>query len=112
MSELGIDYNTSINLVRKRIADPRKKGFTKPLAAGGYLVAIEESLEPSEIRVTLAHELVHVRQLERGEIKQSEFKKHYLNRSFEDEAFRLSLPLAVKFYTEYKCDNSKENPAQ
>lgn len=66
---------------------PEIKGFTKPLGPKKYLIALAEGLEPSEIRVTMAHELVHVRQLEEGSIKNSEFKRHYLDRSFEDEAF-------------------------
>ena len=103
MSELGIDEGTSIKHIRQRMPDPRTQGFTKPLAKGRYLIAMAEALEPSEIRITLAHELVHVRQLENGEIKQEEFKKYYLDRNFEDEAFRLSLPLAAKFYTEHNC---------
>lgn len=113
VSELGIGNNVIINHVRQRMPDPRTKGFTKPLANGEYLIAMAKALEPSEIRITLAHELVHVRQLERGEIKQEEFKKYYLDRNFEDEAFRLSLPLAAKFYTQHTCKiDSKKSPAQ
>ena len=108
MSELGIGEDTPIKHIRQRMPDPRTRGFTKPLGNGQYLIAMAEALEPSEIRITLAHELVHVRQLEKGEIKQEEFKKYYLDRNFEDEAFRLSLPLAAKFYTQLNCQKDNE----
>ena len=108
MSELGIDEGTPIKHVRQRMPDPRTRGFTKPLAKGQYLIAMAEALEPSEIRITLAHELVHVRQLENGEIRKEEFKKDYLIRDFEDEAFRLSMPLAAKFYTQLNCQKKHE----
>ena len=104
MKELGIDEDVFIKHVRKRMPDPRTRGFTKPLRGKKrYLIAMASGLEPSEIRITLAHELVHVRQLENGEIHKKEFKKAYMERSFEDEAFRLSMPLAIKFYTQHDC---------
>ena len=112
LDELGIK-NASIKLVEKKIDDPKIKGYTQQQKNGAYLIVMSKHLEPSEVRVTLAHELVHVRQLEKGQIKREEFSKHYLERSFEDEAFRLSLPLAVKFYTTMDCSKSKkqQNPS-
>ncbi len=103
MDELGIDREVSIVLKKQRMPEPNILGLTRPLAPNTYLIVMAKALEPSEIRITLAHELVHIRQLERGEINKKEFKKHYMNRSFEDEAFRLSLPMAIKFYTTLDC---------
>ncbi|WP_062265159.1 hypothetical protein [Endozoicomonas arenosclerae] len=103
MDELGIT-GVSIQYLTKRMDRPGLKGYARKLGARKYLIALAEGLEPSEIRVTMAHELVHVRQLEEGSIEKKEFEKHYLDRSFEDEAFRLSLPLAARFYTEHQCD--------
>ncbi|MGI9278659.1 MAG: hypothetical protein ACR2PX_03395 [Endozoicomonas sp.] len=110
MEELGISGVTILHLT-KRMDKPGLKGFAKKLGPKKYLIALAEGLEPSEIRVTMAHELVHVRQLEEGSIKKKEFEKHYLDRSFEDEAFRLSLPLAARFYTTHSCsDEEPGNP--
>lgn len=104
MEELGIDANTPVHYLKERITDPYTLGITRPLKNGEYLIVLESSLEPSDIRITLAHELVHVRQLIRKEIRREEFRKNYHERSFEDEAFRLSLPLAAKFYTQLNCN--------
>ena len=102
VDKLGIK-GVMVKHVQKNMEDPRVKGYTRRLTDGVYLIAMAENLEPSEIRITLAHELVHVRQLENGQIQKKEFKKHYQERSFEDEAFRLSLPLAGYFYTQMDC---------
>ena len=97
INKVSIEYN------QKLIPDPKTKGYVRQTGKGRYLIVLDKYLEPSEIRITLAHELVHVRQLEQGQINPDEFEKHYLERSFEDEAFRLSLPLAARFYTELNC---------
>ena len=107
MDELGIE-GVEVQYLVRRMENPGLMGFAKKLGAKRYLIALTEGLEPSEKRITLAHELVHVRQLEQGSIDRSEFEKHYLDRSFEDEAFRLSLPMAAKFYTEHKCPEPEE----
>lgn len=106
LKELGIDHDVSIEYVRLRMPEPNMLGYTLPLKNGNYQIALANGLEPSEIRITVAHELVHVRQLENKQIKTSEFQKHYMERSFEDEAFRLSIPLAIKFYTKHTCQKS------
>lgn len=92
-----------------RVKDHRVQGYAQQTGRGQYRITLADWLEDSELRVTLAHELVHVKQLERGEIDTTEFEKHYLDRSFEDEAFRLSLPMAAEFFTRYKC--RKDHPA-
>ncbi|KEQ14073.1 hypothetical protein [Endozoicomonas numazuensis] len=110
MEELGISGVTILHLT-KRMDKPGLKGFAKKIGPKKYLIALAEGLEPSEIRVTMAHELVHVRQLEEGSIEKKEFEKHYLDRSFEDEAFRLSMPLAARFFTSHTCnDEEPDNP--
>ena len=106
LDELDIS-TASIKLMEKKLDDPKIKGYTKQLKDGSYLIVMAKHLEPSEVRITLAHELVHVRQMEKGQIKREEFKKDYLERSFEDEAFRLSMPLAAKFYTTVNCSEDK-----
>lgn len=106
MEELGIDPDISIEYVHMRMPEPNMLGYTLPLKNGSYQLALARGLEPSEVRITIAHELVHVRQLENKQIKLSEFKKHYMERSFEDEAFRLSIPLAIKFYTKHSCQKT------
>ena len=108
LEELGVAH-VSIKIVEKQLDDPRVKGYTKHIDNNSYLIVLAKYLEPSEIRVTMAHELVHVRQLEKGQIKREEFIKDYHERSFEDEAFRLSLPLAAKFYTQMDC-SGKQTP--
>ena len=107
LNELDIK-GASIKLIEKKLDDPKIKGYTQQLKDGSYLIVMSQHLEPSEIRITLAHELVHVRQLEKHQIKREEFSKHYMERSFEDEAFRLSLPLAAKFYTTVDCSENKK----
>ena len=72
-------------------------------------MVLAKGLEPSELRVTIAHELVHVRQLVQDSIDLNELNKHYLERNFEDEAFRLSMPLAAKFYQTLNCQNKMVN---
>ncbi|WP_257288546.1 MULTISPECIES: hypothetical protein [unclassified Endozoicomonas] len=106
MEELGVSDVIIIHLTQK-MDTPEIKGFTQQLGPKKYLIALAEGLEPSEIRVTMAHELVHVRQLEEGSIENKEFEKHYLDRSFEDEAFRLSLPMAARFYTSHSCNDQE-----
>ena len=101
-SELGIGP-VEVQYKFRRMENPNTNGFARRLGKHRYLIALANGLEPSEIRVTMAHEMVHIRQMEEGSINQSEFEKHYMNRSFEDEAFRLSLPMAAKFYTEHRC---------
>ena len=108
LEELGINHDVNIEYVRFRMPEPNMLGYTLPLKNGDYQIALANELEPSEIRITVAHELVHVRQLENKEIKASEFKKHYMERSFEDEAFRLSIPLAIKFYTKHSCQSPSD----
>ncbi|MGB1271817.1 MAG: hypothetical protein ACPG5T_07075 [Endozoicomonas sp.] len=112
MKALGISDRVQIKHIQRRMPEPNMRGYTKPLGGSRYLVALADSLEPSEIRVTLAHELVHVRQLEQGQIKKAEFKKHYMERSFEDEAFRLSIPLAIQFYTKHQCQKTPNRRKQ
>lgn len=104
MEELGIE-GVEVLYETRRMENPNVRGFARQLGKNLYHIALQEGLEPSEKRITLAHELVHVRQLENGQIKKSEFEKHYLDRSFEDEAFRLSMPMAIKFYTEHRCED-------
>lgn len=108
MKELGIDHNVSIEYVRLRMPEPNMLGYTLPLKNGNYQIALANGLEPSEVRITVAHELVHVRQLENKQIQASEFQKHYMERSFEDEAFRLSIPLAIRFYTKHTCQSPSD----
>ena len=110
LDELGIKQ-TSIEIIEKDIGVPKYKGYTRQTDKHSYLIVLALHLEPSEIRITLAHELVHVRQLENKQIRQDEFNKHYYERSFEDEAFRLSLPLAAKFYTQMDCTETA-NPCR
>ncbi len=102
LTELGIK-GTQLSFIRQRMPNPHTHGYTQPKSNNHYLIALAQGLEPSEIRITVAHELVHVRQLEHGLIKKSEFDKDYLERNFEDEAFRLSLPMAAKFYQTMDC---------
>ncbi|WP_299728546.1 hypothetical protein [uncultured Endozoicomonas sp.] len=104
LKELGIE-GVKLKYKRQRMKNPYMRGFTRPLNNGAFLIALADGLEPSEIRITMAHELVHVRQLLNDKIKRAEFEKHYMIRSFEDEAFRLSLPLAIKFYTKHTCNH-------
>lgn len=106
LEELGIGQ-VSIRYIQTLIPDPATKGYIKRASHGHYQIVLDKYLELSEIRITLAHELVHVRQLELGQINSEEFKKDYHERSFEDEAFRLSLPLAAKFYMELDCSGEK-----
>ena len=100
--QLGIE-NVHIEYKFQRVKDHKLQGFAQQTRKNQYRITLADWLEDSELRVTMAHELVHVRQLENGQIDRSEFEKHYLDRSFEDEAFRLSIPLAVDFYTKHKC---------
>ncbi|MDD7804934.1 MAG: hypothetical protein PUP46_05120 [Endozoicomonas sp. (ex Botrylloides leachii)] len=104
-SELNIEQ-TRIMFFRRRMEDPRFYGYTQP-ARDKYIVTLAKGLEPSELRVVIAHELVHVRQFVEGSINiqifEKEQKKDYLERSFEDEAFRLSEPMAIKFYQSLTC---------
>ena len=106
LADLGVK-GVKISFFRKRMPDPNMRGFTKLQGKNHYLIALAEGLEPSELRITVAHELVHVRQFEQGLIKQNEFNKDYLERSFEDEAFRLSLPMAARFYQNMDCGKTK-----
>lgn len=103
LEELGVE-DVHIEYIIKRVGDHRTRGFAQKIGRHSYRITLADWLEDSEMRVTTAHELVHVRQLERGEIDRSEFEKHYHNRSFEDEAFRLSYPMAINFYTNHKCN--------
>ena len=103
---LGIKEAT-IDYVFIKVKNHRTQGYAQQTGKNHYRITLADWLEDSELRVTVAHELVHIRQLQRGEIKQEEFEKHYLERSFEDEAFRLSLPLAADFYTKHKCIDNK-----
>ena len=107
LQELGIE-GVKLKYHRKRMKNPYMRGYTRPLKNKTFLIALADGLEPSEIRMTLAHELVHVRQLLHGQIQRSEFEKHYMNRSFEDEAFRLSTPMAIKFYTQHHCNHHSD----
>ncbi|MGI9277036.1 MAG: hypothetical protein ACR2PT_19600 [Endozoicomonas sp.] len=101
-TELGIGP-VEIQYIFKRMKNPNTNGYARKQGKHKYLIALANGLEPSETRVTMAHEMVHIRQMEEGSINKAEFEKHYMNRSFEDEAFRLSLPMAAKFYTEHRC---------
>ncbi|MFK0573384.1 hypothetical protein [Endozoicomonas sp.] len=105
MEELGIHHDVNIEYIRQIMPEPNMLGTTRPLKNGRYQITLASGLEPSEVRITMAHEMVHVRQLENRQIIVSEFQKHYMNRSFEDEAFRLSTPLAIKFYTKHACQS-------
>lgn len=106
--KLGIEA-VHIDYIYQRVKDNRLQGFAQQTGKGRYRITLADWLEESELRITLAHELVHVRQIENGQIDRSEFEKHYLDRSFEDEAFRLSLPLAAEFYTKHQCIKTMQN---
>ncbi len=105
-NELGIQ-NTTIEFEFKRMKRPELKGYVRQIAVAKYRISMADGLEPSARRVTLAHELVHVWQMENGSINKDELEKHYLARSFELEAFRESQVLARKFFTEFKCLKDK-----
>ena len=106
--KLGIE-SANVEYRYVRVKDHRTQGYAQQKSKDKYLITLANWLEESELRVTVAHELVHVRQLIKGQIERSEFEKHYLDRSFEDEAFRLSIPLAAEFYTTYKCQKRNKN---
>ncbi|MRI32856.1 hypothetical protein EOPP23_07640 [Endozoicomonas sp. OPT23] len=106
-AELGIQ-KAKIEFEFKRMKRPETKGYVRQTGEHRYKVSIADGLEPSGRRVTLAHELVHVRQMEEGSIDKKELEKHYLARSFELEAFRLSQIMARKFYMELKCQKVEE----
>ena len=106
--ELNIPH-APVTLVRQRMRNPNIHGLTKPIN-NRYLITLAKGLEPSELRIIIAHELVHVRQFIEGSIAKTEFIKDYLERSFEDEAFRLSLPLAAKFYQMLDCSSTNDAP--
>ncbi|PJE79431.1 hypothetical protein CI610_01594 [invertebrate metagenome] len=109
-SKLGIKSTTTLHLVAMKMPDAQIQGFTRKLEEPDhYLVALSYGLDPGELRVTLAHELVHVLQIEEKRIDATEFHRDYLMRSFEDEAFRTSLPLAAEFYTRHDCQRHGEN---
>ncbi len=100
--------NITISYSFEQLSHPYHLGQTRQIAPHQYHIKLAKHLEPSELRITLAHELVHVRQFEQGEIKKDEFQKDYLMRSHEDEAFRLSLPMARDFYIDHNCANQNK----
>lgn len=99
--ELGIPH-AHINFFKRRMENPNINGYAQHQGKE-YKIVLAKGLDLSEIRVVTAHELIHIRQFIEGSINKNELKVDYLERSFEDEAFRLSLPLATKFYQQLKC---------
>ncbi len=99
---LGIQ-GVRLRFAQQRMPNPNMLGYMVPKGPQHYQIVLARGLEASELRVTVAHELVHVSQFETGAINLSEFRKDYMMRSFEDEAFRLSLPLAARFFLEVSC---------
>ncbi len=106
LAELRIS-GADVSYLIKRMTDPKTRGYTRYLGNNQYQVALAKGLEPHEIRITVAHELVHVRQLINGDIKKEEQSKYYLDRNYEREAFSLSMTLAASFYTEHKCEKKR-----
>ncbi|MDD7804935.1 MAG: hypothetical protein PUP46_05125 [Endozoicomonas sp. (ex Botrylloides leachii)] len=102
-AELNIP-NANVTFLKKRMKNPGIHGYAQRIGSN-YLIVLAKNLEPSELRIVMAHELVHIRQFLEGMINESEFKKDYLERSFEDEAFRLSLILAAAFYQQVNCSD-------
>lgn len=101
LSQLKLDNCTRALLIRVEDECGDNQGFTLDLtpATGSYLVIIKPTRKLKEIGLTLAHELVHVKQMAKGILKSTKTgatvwagkryskKTKYLDQPWEIEAF-------------------------
>jgi hypothetical protein len=101
LKQLKLENSTKALLIRIYDECEDNQGVTLDLTAatGAYLVVIKPHRKLKEIGMTLAHELVHVKQLAKGQLKYGprgtniwagkQYKKstNYLDRPWEIEAF-------------------------
>lgn len=98
VGQLGLD-NSRKSVVIKLEQDCEGMGFTVPIdILDSYIVVIKSSMSIKDIGLTLAHEMVHVRQFAKGILrskngvsywkgKRFAKKTNYLDRPWEQDAF-------------------------
>jgi hypothetical protein len=98
VSQLGLD-NSRKSVVIKLEQDCKGMGYTIPIdILDSYVVVIKTKMSIKDIGLTLAHEMVHVRQFAKGILKSKNGvsywkgkryakKTNYLDRPWEQDAF-------------------------
>lgn len=82
-------------------------GYACHLEDNEYEVDIKRSLPMREMLTTLAHELVHVKQYECGEMPDSIYEGDYWDRPHEIEAHGRELGLFIRWCEENGLANKK-----
>jgi len=92
VTQLGLDNSRKSVLIRLE-QDCAGMGFTLPLdALDSYVVVIKPSLSIKDIGLTLAHEMVHVRQFAKGILKVKNGANYWKGKRFTKRTKYLDQP--------------------
>lgn len=91
------NINPTIEINFRRMTNDSNYGYACHLEDNEYEVDIKRSLPMREMLTTLAHELVHVKQYEYGEMPDSIYEGDYWDRPHEIEAHGRETGLFIRW---------------
>jgi hypothetical protein len=102
IKQLGLEKSNKAVLIR--VADEcqgNNQGLTIDLSAqtGAYLVVIKPKRNLVELGLTLAHEMVHVRQLAKGMLKQKRSGHTWLGKMYGKKTPYLDMPWEIEAFS-------------
>jgi hypothetical protein len=102
IKQLGLEKSNKAVLIR--VADEcqgNNQGLTIDLSAqtGAYLVVIKPKRSLVELGLTLAHEMVHVRQLAKGMLKQKRSGHTWLGKMYGKKTPYLDMPWEIEAFS-------------
>jgi len=102
IKQLGLEKSNKAVLIR--VADEcqgNNQGLTIDLSAqtGAYLVVIKPKRSLVELGLTLAHEMVHVRQLAKGMLKQKRSGHTWLGKMYGRKTPYLDMPWEIEAFS-------------
>ena len=102
------DINPEVEISFRSLTNEQSVGGCVDLDDGEYEVDIKRSLKLRDMLITLAHEMVHVKQYELGEMKQfSEAEYSYWDKPSEIEAHALESELFNSWVKENNLQDTK-----
>jgi len=102
IKQLGLEKSNKAVLIR--VADECHKdtqGLTLDLSAqtGAYLIVIKPKRNLVELGLTLAHEMVHVKQLAKGMLKQKRSGHTWLGKMYGKKTPYLDMPWEIEAFS-------------
>lgn len=101
------NINPTIEINFRRMTNDSNYGYACHLEDNEYEIDIKRSLPMREMLITLAHELVHVKQYEYNEMPNSIYEGDYWDRPHEIEAHGRELGLFIRWCEVSGCAGKK-----